>query len=350
MDAAATAGWVVMIHCENDAIVEGARSSFVQKGNVDFRHHGASRPSMAEVEAVQRMILFSRLTGCPSYLVHLSVGESAKLVAAARAGGGRVVGETCPHFLVADASAYDTDRAPRFIHTPPLRTREDQQGLWAALREDGLHVVASDHCGYTLRQRTDYDNLTQVAPGIPGTETLLPLLFTYGVAAGRFRSSDLARFCCENPARIFGLHPRKGVISVGADADLVIYDPVPRATIEETRLHSAAGYSPFHGMDIQGRVATTILRGEIVYDGTNLLAPTGHGHLIPRAPIRSGNLPWVASDRLATETRSAAQEIIEIARQPDALSCRLCPARSAAAYRNPKRDGAKHTSNGVVAV
>ncbi len=291
MDAAAAAGWVVMIHCENDAIVEGARSSFVQKGNVDFRHHGASRPSIAEVEAVQRIILFSRVTGCPSYLVHLSVGESAKLVAAARTGGVHVIGETCPHFLVADASAYDTDRAARFIHTPPLRTREDQQGLWASLREDGLHAVASDHCGYTLRQRTDYNNLTQVAPGIPGTETLLPLLFTYGVVAGRLLSSDLARLCCENPARTFGLHPRKGVISVGADADLVIYDPVPRGTIEETRLHSAAGYSPFHGMEIQGRVATTILRGEIAYDGTVVLAPSGHGRLIPRAPVRQGDLP-----------------------------------------------------------
>lgn len=291
MDAAALVGWVVMIHCENDAIVEGTRSRFVQKGNVDFRHHGRTRPPVAEVEAVQRMILFSRATGCPIYPVHLSVGESARLVAAARAGGVHVIGETCPHFLVANESVYDTDRAARFIHTPPLRTREDQEGLWAELNGDGLHVVASDHCGYTLRQRTDYDDLTQVAPGIPGTETLLPILFTYGVAAGRLRSSDLARICCENPARTFGLYPRKGAVAVGADADLVIYDPAPRATIEEGRLHSAAAYSPFHGMDVQGRVAATISRGEIAYDGTNVLAPSRHGRLIPRVPVRVDDLP-----------------------------------------------------------
>jgi dihydropyrimidinase len=291
MGAAAAAGWVVMIHCENDAIVEGVRARFVQEGRVDFRHHGRSRPPVAEVEAVQRVILFSRVTGCPIYPVHLSVGESVSLVAAARAGGVHVIGETCPHFLVADESVYDTDRADRFIHTPPLRTSEDQQRLWAELSGGGLHVVASDHCGYTLQQRTDHPDLTQVAPGIPGTETLLPLLFTYGVAAGRLRSSDLARICCENPARTFGLYPRKGVVSVGADADLVIYDPAHRARIEETRLHSAAGYSPFHGMDVQGRVAASILRGELAYDGTNVLAPSRHGRLIPRVPVRLDDLP-----------------------------------------------------------
>jgi len=291
MSAARSAGWVVMIHCENDAIVEGTRARFVREGHADFRYHGRSRPPVAEVEAVQRMILFSRMTGCAIYPVHLSVGESARLVAAARAAGVRVAGETCPHFLVADESVYQTDRAARFIHTPPLRTREDQAQLWTQLSQDGLQVVASDHCGYTLRQRTDYADLTQVAPGIPGTETLLPLLFTYGVAAGRLRSSDLARICCQNPARIFGLSPRKGVVAAGADADLVVYDPTPVGTIEEARLHSAAGYSPFHGMEVRGRVAATVLRGRLAYDGTHVLAPPGHGRLISRGPARPDDLP-----------------------------------------------------------
>lgn len=299
MAVSAAAGWVVMIHCENDAIVEGERSRFVRRGLVAFRHHGRSRPPVAEVEAVQRMILFSRLTGCAIYPVHLSVGESAALVAAARAAGGRVVGETCPHFLVADESVYETERAARFIHTPPLRTRADQQRLWAELRGDGLHTVASDHCGYTLRQRTDYGDLTQVAPGIPGTETLLPLLYTYGVAAGHLAAGDLARICCENPARVFGLYPRKGAVEAGADADLVIYDPSSRTTVEDAGLHSAAGYSPFHGMDVRGRVAMTVLRGEIAYDGATVLAPSGHGRFIPRGRVHVDDPPWTASKSAA---------------------------------------------------
>jgi dihydropyrimidinase len=291
MQAARRAGWVVMIHCENDAIVEGTRARFVQEGHVSFAHHGRSRPAVAEVEAVQRMILLARETGCPIYPVHLSVGESARLVAAARGEGLPVVGETCPHFLVADDSVYGTERAARFIHTPPLRSAEDRHALWQALADDGVHTVASDHCGYTLRQRTDYGDITRVAPGIPGTETLLPLMFTYGVGAGRLDLGALARICCENPARTFGLYPRKGAVLVGADADLVLYDPGPRRTIEDREVRSAAAYSPFQGSEVRGRVVTTVLRGAVVYDGTDVLAPEGSGRLLPRSPVRADDLP-----------------------------------------------------------
>jgi dihydropyrimidinase len=291
MRTAAASGWIVMIHCENDALVEGTRSRFVQEGKVDFTYHARSRPAVAEVETVQRMILLAREAGCPIYPVHLSVGESPRLVAAARASGLPVIGETCPQFLVADDSVYATERAARFIHTPPLRSKEDQRSLWEALRDNGLLTVASDHCGYTLRQRTDYGDITRVAPGIPGTETLLPLLFTHGVGAGRLGLPDLIRICCENPARTFGLYPRKGTASVGADADLVIYDPAARWTIRDERVHSAAAYSPYHGMNVEGRVVTTVLRGEVAYDGKDVVAAEGRGRLIPRAPVRKGDLP-----------------------------------------------------------
>ncbi len=291
MQAAAAVGWVVMIHCENDAIVEGTRSRLVQEGKVHFTDHARSRPAIAEVETVQRMILLARETRCAIYPVHLSAGESARLVAAARAQGLPIVGETCPHFLVADDSIYETKQAARFIHTPPLRSKEDQRTLWEELRGDGLQTVASDHCGYTLRQRTDYGDITRVAPGIPGTETLLPLLFTYGVGTGRLRLSDLARICCANPARTFGLHPRKGAVVEGSDADLFLYDPASRGTIHDEQVRSAAGYSPFHGMSVEGRVVGTVLRGEVVYDGNNVVAAEGHGRLIRRSPVRADALP-----------------------------------------------------------
>jgi dihydropyrimidinase len=291
MEAARTAGWIVMVHCENDALVEGNQARFARLGHVGFAYHGRARPALAELEAVQRMLLFARTTRCPVYLVHLSAAESARLVARARAEGVPVVGETCPHFLVADASIYDTERAVRFIHTPPLRSAEDRRALWEALQACHLQTVASDHCGYTLRQRTDYGAFTRVAPGIPGTETLLPLVYTYGVGAGRLGPADVARICAENPARAFGLFPRKGTIVEGGDADLAVYDPSARARIEDGRVRSAAGYSPFDGTEVHGRVAATVLRGEIAYDGADVRAPRGHGRRIPRKGVRADALP-----------------------------------------------------------
>jgi dihydropyrimidinase len=281
----------VMAHCENDSIVESTRARFVAEGKVDWRYHGAMRPAIAEIEAVGRLILLARLTGCMLYPVHLSAGPSAKLVAQARRDGLPVVGETCPQFLVADDSEYESGRAVRYIHTPPLRSRDDQSSLWEELGRSGLQTVCSDHSGYTLSQRTDYADVTQVAPGIPGTETVLPLMFTHGVAAGRLELEDLVRICSANPARTFGMHPRKGTIAPGSDADVVIYDPGPTRVLRDDDLNSAAGYSPYTGMEIRGRVALTVLRGRVAYDGQDVLAASGSGRFIARSPVDPADLP-----------------------------------------------------------
>lgn len=286
MRAAAELGWVVMVHCENDAIVEGTRASFVRQGKVEFRYHGASRPAVAEVETVERMLRFAGETGAAVYPVHLSVGESARLVAAARRRGVTAFGETCPHFLVADERRYEDDaRAARFIHTPPLRAEREGTILWEELAAGGLQTVGSDHCGYTLAQRTDFADIVKVAPGIPGTETLLPLLYTYGVVAGRMRMEDLAAIASENAARIFGLYPRKGVVAESSDADLVIYRPDGTRTLDDGTVRSAARYSPFAGMSVRGGVAATILRGTVTFDGRDVIAPEGTGRFIACRPF-----------------------------------------------------------------
>lgn len=290
MTAAAEHGWVVLVHCENDDIVEAERTRIAREGRVAFRYHGVSRPAIAEIEAVQRMILFAEETGCATYLVHLSTAAAARAVGAARDRGAPVVGETCPQFLMADETVYDTERAARFIHTPPLRTDADRRALWEALG-GGIQTVASDHCGYTLQQRTDYGDLTQVAPGIPGVETLFPLLYTYGYVQGTLSLADLVRLCCVNPARVFGLYPHKGSLAPGADADLVIYDPAGETTLSDAMVRSAAGYSPFSGTTLRGRVAATILRGKIAFDGADVVAEPGQGRLVPRRPVMRSALP-----------------------------------------------------------
>jgi len=293
MHRAAELGWVVMVHCENDAIVEGTRAEFVAAGKTAFRHHGASRPAIAEIETVGRMLAFAEETGCPVYPVHLSAGRSAQLIADARRRGVAALGETCPHFLVADESVYaDPEQAPRFIHTPPLRGTADQATLWSQLsNENGLQTVGSDHCGYTLAQRTDYGDLTSVAPGIPGTETLLPLLYSCGVVEGHFSLERLVAVCSENPARIFGLYPRKGAILVGSDADLVVYRPDGERELRDDELHSAAGYTPYAGMTLHGRVAATVARGTLAFDGERVLAPEGSGRFLACRPVVRADLP-----------------------------------------------------------
>lgn len=298
MERAAGLGWVTMVHCENDAIVEGTRDEFERAGRTAFRYHAASRPALAEIETVSRVLLFAEATGSAVYPVHLSVGRSAQLVAAARARGVRAFGETCPHFLVADERVYaDPDQAARFIHTPPLRTPDDVATLWAELGRAGLQSVGSDHCGYTLAQRTEYADLTEVAPGIPGVETLLPVLYTYGVAAGRLRIEELVGVCSENPARIFGLYPRKGIIAQGSDADLVVYRPDGWRELRDDELHSAAGYSPYAGMRLAGRVAATVRRGEIVYDGSVVHAEPGSGRFVAQAPFDPAIAPLPQLER-----------------------------------------------------
>ncbi len=291
MQAGAAEGWVIMVHCENDAVVEGTRASLIQQGKVGFEYHAVSRPAISEIEAVQRMILFCRETGCPTYLVHLSTGEAARMVNDGRHRGIPVIGETCPHFLLESDYVYTTDRGVRFIHTPPLRSDQDRETLWQALAQEWLHTVASDHCGYTLRQRTDYNDITKVAPGIPGVEFLLPLIYTYGVASGRIDLPKLVKILCYNPAVIFGLYPRKGAIAVGADADLALFDLDPVWTLEDSMVRSAAGYTPYAGMELKGRVVKTVLRGKVVFDGRDVIAEPGYGKFIPRRPVYAKDLP-----------------------------------------------------------
>lgn len=291
MRAARELGWVVMVHCENDALIEGTRQRYVDEGKTAFRYHGVSRPALAEVETVQRVLAFAESTGATVYPVHLSVGASAELIDEARGRGVSAFGETCPHFLVEDERVYDdSERAARFIHTPPLRDAAEGRILWGQLGR-GLSTVASDHCGYTLAQRTDFADITKVAPGVPGTETLLTLLYSEGVAGGRIGLEQLAAIASENAARIFGLYPRKGVIEVGSDADIVVYDPAPTRRLRDEETHSAAGFIPYAGREVRGRVATTVLRGTVAWDGRDVLAPAGSGKLVPRARFDPSIVP-----------------------------------------------------------
>ncbi len=289
MQRSGPAGLLVQMHAENDDMLQGRRRELEAAGQTSIAYHGESRPAVAESEAVARGLFLSRTTGSPIYFVHLSNPLSVDLVTEARDRGIPALAETCPHFLCLDDSVYRRPDAIRFLMTPPIRPASLVAGMWERVARRELQTLGSDHCGYSLDQRGDTSDFRQVAsPGIPGTETVLPLLYSFGVAAGRLSLPDLVRLLSGNPARIFGLWPRKGRIAPGADADLVIFDPSLSGPLTDGELHGAAGFSPFTGLELAGRVRTTMLRGRLVYDRGRdpgqVIGDPGRGRFLERLP------------------------------------------------------------------
>ncbi len=285
MQRSGKAGLLVQMHAENDDMLQGRRRELELAGQTSIAYHGESRPAVAESEAVSRGLFMSRATGSPIYFVHLSNPLSVDLVTEARSRGIQAVAETCPHFLCLDDSVYARRDAVRFLMTPPIRPAELVAGMWERVGRGEVHSLGSDHCGYSLAQRGDTSDFRQVAnPGIPGTETVLPLLYSFGVSQGRMSSPGLVRMLSGNPARIFGLWPRKGRIAAGADADIVLFDPSQRGRLRDEELHSASGFSPFAGLELAGRVRTTLLRGRVVYGQGTVTAEPGFGRFVERMP------------------------------------------------------------------
>ena len=287
MERSGEAGLLVQMHAENDDMLQGRRRELERAGETSLAFHGRSRPPVAESEAVARGIFLARATGSPIYFVHLSNPLSVDLVSEARAAGVQALAETCPHFLCLDDRVYGRPDAVRFLMTPPIRPAELVAGMWERVAAGAVHSLGSDHCGYSLDQRGDTSDFRQVAsPGIPGTETLLPLLYTFGVAAGRIGLPDLVRLTAAGPARVFGLWPRKGRLEPGADADVVLFDPRLRGPLVDAELHGAAGFSPFSGLELAGRVAATYCRGRLVYErSSGTLGDPGHGRFVERTPF-----------------------------------------------------------------
>ncbi len=286
MERSGTAGLLVQVHAENDAIVEGKTRELIAAGKTSFAYHAVARPAVAEAEAVARGLLFSRATGSPVYFVHLSSPLSVDLVDEAPAGV-KAIAETCPHFLVLDDSVYAGKDAARYLMTPPLRDKASQAGLWEQLRDGAIHAIGSDHCGFGLAQRDGVDDFSKVSAGIPGVETTLLLLYTFGVQRQRIGLPDLVRLLCTNPAKIFGLFGRKGDLAAGYDGDLVIFDPRPERVLSQRELHSRAGFSPYEGLTVQGKVRTTISRGQVVYDDGQVVGSASHGRFLKCRPFDS---------------------------------------------------------------
>ena len=265
MRTAARHGGMLQVHCEEPGVIDPLVADALRKGHTACRFHALTRPARAEGAATRKAIEMARRAEASLYIVHLSCDEALQAVAEAKERGQPVYAETCPHYLTFTDDAYDDPDESEVIKrviSPPLRTRNDIDALWAGLRDGVLDVVGSDHVPDRLdtEKRLPAPPFPEISNGGPGIETLLAVVYSEGVAKGRITIERLVDVLATAPARRFGL-PSKGAIEVGRDADLVIWDPATRRTLRQADLHHTSDYTPYEGMSVQGAVAEVMVRG-----------------------------------------------------------------------------------------
>ncbi len=290
MAAVGEAGGIVLTHAENDAGIAFLRKRLLDAGHTAPCYHPRSRPAAIEAEAVERVLALGEVAGCPIYVVHTSTGRGADAIARARARGQAVYGETCPQYLVLTDAEYDRPgfEGAKFVCSPPLRTAEDQAVLWARLAADALSTIGTDHCPFFYAGQKDLGQpdapppFNRIPGGMPGIEGRLALLYTYGVGAGRLTLERWVEVCCTAPARIFGLAGRKGSLTVGADADVVIFDPNHEVTLSRAVLHENCDYTPYEGCQLRGYPVLTMLRGRVIARDGQFVGEQGGGRFLVR--------------------------------------------------------------------
>lgn len=255
---------LVCVHCEADSLIEKINSSW--KGSFKAGDHALLRPSQVEAEGIRTVGEIALKHDMPLYIVHLSSAAGLAEVRSLRSRGAKLVVETTPHYLFLDRSRLDGDKGPLFLMTPPLRDREDNAALQEAFANGEIQVVATDHCTFTYEQKLESSDCRTIYPGIPGTEELWTLIHTFAVDSGRLSVENALRAVTENPARCFGLYPKKGVLLSGSDADVVLFDPNEEWTMTNKNVHTAAGYSVYDGFKVRGRVKATMLRGRVIME------------------------------------------------------------------------------------
>jgi dihydropyrimidinase len=286
LEAVAAAGGLVLVHAENHAMIERLRQQFPAVGHTAPIFHARSRPVAAEAEAIERAAALAETAGCPLYVVHISTDRGAAAVARARQRGQIIYGETCPQYLLLTEAELERPgfEGAKFVCSPPLRPSGHAEGLWRGLTAGSLQTVGTDHCPFFYAGQKDLGRevFTAIPNGLPGIEARLALLYTFGVGAGRLTLSQWVQVCCANPARLFGLYPRKGALVPGADADLVLFDPDLTVTLDTARLHENVDYTPYAGLALQGYPRQTLARGQVLFTDGDYVGPPGGGRFLKR--------------------------------------------------------------------
>lgn len=285
--AARTSGALVCVHAENHGMIAWMGRRLIEAGHTAPKFHALSHPRGSEAEAINRLIICAELLDQPVMVFHVSTEEGAAVIRTARGRGVKIYGETCPQYLFLTVEDMEKPGAEgaKWMCSPPLRSEVDQEALWRALELGDLQTVSSDHSPFTYEVKLragPNPTFKQVANGMPGLETRLPLLFDAMVSKGRLGLHKFVELTATAPARLYNLAPRKGSIAIGADADIAIWDPERQVTLADAAMHDQTGYTPYAGRRLTGWPVTVLRRGEIVVVDGALRAKAGSGRFLPR--------------------------------------------------------------------
>ena len=275
---------VVYVHAEKDDIVSQRTNKLKEEGRKDPMAYIESRPAAAEYEAINKVTMFAKQVDAQVHIAHLTTKRGVEVLERAKAGGQKVTAETCPHYLIFTKN--DIRRLGPYLKvTPPLRSKDDALFLWRGLRLGIVDTVATDHAPGTKEEKeVGWKDIWEAWAGVPGVETLLPLMISEGVNKGLISLQDLCRILCERPAKIFNLYPRKGALRLGSDADIVIIDVKKETVINADKLHYKVGWTPYEGMKLKGYPVLTIVRGETIVSQGEIVGHPGYGTFIPAFP------------------------------------------------------------------
>lgn len=296
MQVAAEHGLLVMVHAENGDVIAELTHKLLAEGKTAPKYHAVAHPAMAEAEATGRAVALAGISGAPLYVVHMTCQEAVEQLVLGRQKGFPVMGETCTQYLF----VFEEDLArpgfegAKFVCSPPVRQPKDADVLWQALANGTLQAVSTDHCPFWYDGGVDgripgkelgREAFHQIPNGMPGIEDRMPVMWHAGVNGGRYSANRFVEIACTNPAKIFGLYPRKGTIAVGSDADIVIWDPAKAHTISAASHHMNTDYNVYEGMAVQGWPEKVLLRGRVIVDGDDWLGERGSGQFLRRRPF-----------------------------------------------------------------
>lgn len=268
METAASLGAIVLVHCEEGDQILKNQQKFLKQGKTSPLYHALSRPAETEAESVRKVVDLCRKTGCPTYIVHTSAAKSLEYIRQGKKEGLALYCETCPQYLLLDESVYHkpVPESLKYVISPPIRSKADQEALWLALQDGTVDVISTDHCPFNTFGQKDQGihDFTKIPNGAGGVQHRLALLYTHGVLTGKISLQQFVSLTSTNAARIFGLYPRKGEIAVGSDADLVIWDPEFSSLISAKTNVQTCDEDIFQGMEVRGNAWKVILNRNII--------------------------------------------------------------------------------------
>lgn len=258
-------GGIAGVHCEHNEVIKSLQEEEYKKQDQGPYSHALSRPACLEAEAVSRLLRIAEVANAPVWIVHLTCKEALEEIRRARKRGQTVITETCPQYLLMDDTRLMDSDGDLYICAPPLRTPKDQEALWEALKAGEIQLISTDHCSFTSEQKKlGKDDFRKIPGGLPGVETRGSLIYTYGVKTGKISNEDMCRLLSENPAKLFGVYPKKGIIQEGSDADIVVLNPSKTSVITASSHQSKADYEPLEGTPLSCTIDKVFLRGTLV--------------------------------------------------------------------------------------